>query len=57
LAVACHRAPDTKDTLRKALDQANMHQVDVKVDDNERIVHLKGTVGLDVGALARRGGR
>jgi len=44
LAVACHRAPDTKDTLRKALDQANMHQVDVKVDDNERIVHLKGTV-------------
>ena len=45
LSVACHRAPDTKDTLRKALDQANMHQVDVKVDDTERIVHLQGTVG------------
>jgi len=45
LGVACHQAPDTKDTLRKALDQANMHQVDVKVDDNERIVHLQGTVG------------
>ena len=44
LGVACHQAPDTKNTLRKALDQANMHQVDVKVDDNERIVHLKGTV-------------
>ena len=45
LGLACHRAPETEDTLRKALDQANMHQVDVKVDDNERIVHLQGTVG------------
>jgi len=45
LGVACHQVPDTKNTLRKALDQANMHQVDVKVDDNERIVHLQGTVG------------
>ena len=43
--VACHRAPETEDTLRKALDQANMHQVDVKVDSDEHIVHLKGTVG------------
>jgi len=43
--VGCHRAPDTKDTLRKALDQANMHQVEVKVDSDEHIVHLKGTVG------------
>jgi Predicted periplasmic or secreted lipoprotein len=45
LALACHRAPETKDTLRKALDQANMHQVDVKVDNDEHIVHLKGVVG------------
>ena len=45
LGVACHRAPDTEDTLRKALDQANMQQVQVKVDSDERIVHLKGTVG------------
>jgi osmotically-inducible protein OsmY len=45
LGVACHRAPDTEGTLRKALDQANMQQVEVKVDDDERIVHLKGTVG------------
>ena len=44
LAAACHRAPDTKDTLRKALDQANMSQVDVKVDNDEHIVHLKGVV-------------
>jgi osmotically-inducible protein OsmY len=45
LGVACHRAPDTEDTLRKALDQANMHQVGVKVDNDEHIVHLKGIVG------------
>src|SRR5262245_46475557 len=45
LGMACHRAPDTEDTLRKALDQANMQQVQVKVDSDERIVHLKGTVG------------
>jgi osmotically-inducible protein OsmY len=45
LAMACHRAPDTKDTLRKALDQANMRHVDLKVDTDEHIVHLKGVVG------------
>ena len=45
LGVACQQAPDTENTLRKALDQANMQQVEVKVDNDERIVHLKGTVG------------
>jgi osmotically-inducible protein OsmY len=45
LGLACHRAPDTEETLRKALDQANMHQVDVTVDNDEHIVHLKGVVG------------
>ena len=45
VSVGCHRGPDTKGDLRKALDQANMQQVDVKVDDSERIVHLKGVVG------------
>jgi osmotically-inducible protein OsmY len=45
LGVACHRAPDTEETLRKALEQANMHQVEVKVDNDEHIVHLKGVVG------------
>jgi osmotically-inducible protein OsmY len=44
LGAGCHRGPDTQGNLRKALDQANMQQVDVKVDDDEHIVHLKGTV-------------
>ena len=42
---ACHRGPDTEGTVRQALDQANMPQVAVKVDDDEHIVHLRGTVG------------
>lgn len=41
----CRRGPSTGDNLRKALDQANMRQVQVKVDDDEHIVHLKGVVG------------
>ena len=45
LGFACHRGPDTEGTLRKALDQANMHQVEVKLDNDEHIVHLKGVVG------------
>jgi osmotically-inducible protein OsmY len=45
VGAACHRGPDTQGNLRKALDQANMQQVDVKVDDDEHIVHLKGVVG------------
>src|SRR6266550_3485337 len=45
VGAGCHRGPDTKGNLRKALDQANMQQVDVKVDDDLGIVHLKGTVG------------
>jgi osmotically-inducible protein OsmY len=45
LGAACQRSPDTENTLRKALDQANMRQVDVKVDNDEHIVHLKGVVG------------
>jgi len=45
VGAGCHRGPDTKGNLRKALDQANMQHVDVKVDDDERIVHLKATVG------------
>src|SRR5919201_883048 len=44
VGVGCHRGPDTQGNLRKALDQANMQQVQVKVDDDEHIVHLKGTV-------------
>ena len=41
----CQRGPDTKGNVRKALDQANMQQVDVKVDRDANIVHLEGTVG------------
>ena len=41
----CHRGPDTEGSVRKALDQANMQHVAVKVDDDEHIVHLRGTVG------------
>ena len=45
VGAGCRRGPDTEGNLRKALDQANMHQVQVKVDDDEHIVHLKGVVG------------
>lgn len=44
VGAACHRGPDTEGTVRKALDQANMQQVAIKVDDDEHIVHLRGTV-------------
>ena len=43
LSVACHRS-ETKDNVRKALDQSNMQQVGVKVDEDANIVHLTGTV-------------
>jgi osmotically-inducible protein OsmY len=45
LGAGCRRGPDTEGNVRKALDQANMQQVDIKVDDEERIVHLQGIVG------------
>jgi osmotically-inducible protein OsmY len=45
LGTGCHRGPRTEENVRRALDQANMQQVGVKVDDPERIVHLRGTVG------------
>jgi osmotically-inducible protein OsmY len=45
VGAGCHRGPDTKGNLRKALDQANMQQIDVNVDAEANIVHLKGTVG------------
>lgn len=44
LSAGCHRGPDTEGNVRKALEQANMQQVDVKVDNESNIVHLKGTV-------------
>jgi osmotically-inducible protein OsmY len=44
LALAC-RGRDPKDNVQKALEQANIPNVAVDVDDDARIVHLKGTVG------------
>ena len=41
----CQRGPDVEGNVRKALDQANMQEVAVKVDGESSIVHLKGTVG------------
>jgi hyperosmotically inducible periplasmic protein len=44
VGIGCGRGPDTEENVRKALDQANMQAVQVDVDDNANIVHLKGTV-------------
>jgi osmotically-inducible protein OsmY len=44
VGIGCGRTPDTEENVRKALDQANMQAVQVEVDDNANIVHLKGTV-------------
>jgi osmotically-inducible protein OsmY len=44
-AYGCQRGPDTKGDVRKALDQANMQHVEIKVDNDEHIVHLQGVVG------------
>jgi osmotically-inducible protein OsmY len=44
LAWACGGRADTKDNVEKALEQANIDNVAVAVDDEARIVHLKGTV-------------
>lgn len=45
LLVGCGGRPDTKENVEKALEQANIDNVAVAVDDNENLVHLKGTVG------------
>ena len=43
MALACGGREDTKANVEKALEQANIPNVEVAVDEN--IVHLKGTVG------------
>jgi len=43
-AMACTRPADTEGSLRKALDEADIRNVDVAVDDREDVVHLSGTV-------------
>lgn len=45
VAVGCGRRDDTEGNVSKALEQANLPNVAVDVDDDARIVHLKGTVG------------
>jgi osmotically-inducible protein OsmY len=44
ITVGCHSGPNVEGDVRKALDQANMQEVTVKVDDTSNIVHLKGVV-------------
>ena len=44
VGAGCAQAPDTEENVRKALDQANMQVVQVEVDDDSSIVHLKGSV-------------
>ena len=43
-AMACSRPADTEGSLRKALDDAEIRNVEVAVDDREALVHLSGTV-------------
>jgi osmotically-inducible protein OsmY len=45
LALGCGRTVDHKENVEKALTQANLEEVAVDVDDEARLVHLKGTVG------------
>jgi len=44
VGAGCQRAPDTEENVCEALDQANMQVVQVEVDDDSSIVHLKGIV-------------
>ena len=44
LWMACGNRPDTKANVEKALDQANIDNIAVDVDDDAKIVHLKGSV-------------
>ena len=45
LAAGCGDRADTKENVSKALEQANLPHVAVDVDDEAKVVHLKGTVG------------
>jgi osmotically-inducible protein OsmY len=44
LSYACNRGPDVKDQVQQSLKQANLDDVNVDWDRNEKVVHLKGTV-------------
>jgi hyperosmotically inducible protein len=40
----CNRTPDVKDEVQQSLKQANIDDVNVDYDKNEKVVHLKGSV-------------
>jgi osmotically-inducible protein OsmY len=44
IAAGCGRGPDTRGNVEKALSQANIERVQVEVDDDANVVHLKGSV-------------
>lgn len=44
LIVGCQQGPPTEDNVRQALEQANLPSVQVAVDTEANIVHLKGIV-------------
>jgi osmotically-inducible protein OsmY len=44
LATGCTRRPDLEENVRRSLDDANLQAVQVDVDDDVNIVHLKGSV-------------
>ena len=44
VALACGQGADRKKDVEKALDQANIPNVAVHVDDDQHLVHLKGSV-------------
>lgn len=44
LSLGCSERVDTKGNVEKALSQANVPGVNVDVDDDANIVHLRGTV-------------
>jgi len=45
LAAGCGEKADTQKNVSEALEEANLPHVAVDVDDDAKIVHLKGTVG------------
>ena len=44
LSYGCNRGPDVKDEVQQSLKQANIDDVNVDYDRNEKVVHLKGSV-------------
>ena len=44
LSYGCNRGPDVKGEVQQSLKQANIDDVNVDYDKNEKVVHLKGSV-------------